>query len=67
MKLQFLELENIVTYLKEIKLTPLNFIYKCDYVFKNSDVFIIDQSQALLQDNGEFKNLWLKIPHRIYL
>ena len=52
---------------KEIKLTPLNFIYKCDYVFKNSDVFIIDQSQALLQDNDGFKNLWLKIPHRIYL
>ena len=41
----------------EIKLTPLNFIYKCDYLFKNSDVFITDQSQALLQDNGEFKNL----------
>ena len=48
-------------------MTPPVFIYKCDIGFKNSDVFIIDQSQASLQDNVEFINLGLKIPHRIYL
>ena len=51
----------------EIKSTPLDFIYKCDYAFINSIEFIIDQSQASLQDNVEFINLGLKIPHRIYL
>ena len=45
-------------------MTPPVLIYKCDIGFKNSDVFIIDQSQALLQD---FKKIGLKIPHWIYL
>ena len=48
-------------------MTPPVFIYKWDIGFKNSDVFIIDQSQALLQDNDDFKNIGLKIPHWIYL
>ena len=48
-------------------MTPPVFIYKCDIGFKNSDVFIIDQSQALLQDNDDFKKKGLKIPHWIYL
>ena len=41
-------------------MTPPVFIYKCDIGFKNSDVFIIDQSQALLQDNDDFKKIGLK-------